>query len=81
MTINDLPEESKEELRKILREDILHSYHSGNLGKELGEKVEDGLNDEEVLIKYDNEGCWSKQIIEGYLMRWEMRENSQKSAE
>jgi NAD+--asparagine ADP-ribosyltransferase len=57
MTINDLPEEAKEELRKILREDILRSYHSGDLGKELGEEIEKGLRDEEILAKYDNEGC------------------------
>lgn len=70
MTINDLPEEARKELRKILRENILKDYHEGRLSKELGEDVEEGLSDEEVIAKYNNEGCWDQQIIEEYLMRW-----------
>lgn len=73
MTINDLLEEEKGELRKILREDILRSYHIGTLGNEFGEDVKDGMSDEEVLARYDNEGGWSKQIIEEYLMRWKSK--------
>ena len=70
MTINDLPKEEREELRKILREDILRSYHLGKLARELGEEVKEGLSDKEVIVLYDNEGCWDKQIIEEYIMRW-----------
>jgi hypothetical protein len=67
--INDLPEKEKEELRRILREDILQTYHNGDMEKELGEKVKGGLSDEEILVMYDNEGCWNRQIIEEYLIQ------------
>lgn len=72
MTINDLPGSNQEELRKILQDDILRLYHAGSLGKELGEYVESGLRDEEVLVRYDNEGCWDAKIIEEYLIRWKI---------
>ena len=70
MSINDLPEKNQEELRKILREDILNSYHSGKLSRELGEEVEKDLSDEEVVRTYNNEGYWDHQIIEEYLIRY-----------
>lgn len=70
MTINDLPENDKQGLLKLLKEDILRSYHSGKLGEELGEEIEEELTDEEVLMRYNNESCWSQPLIEEYLLRW-----------
>ncbi len=74
MTINDLPEEDKEELLGLLREDILRSYHSGELKERIdGEYVvvEEGLTDEEVSMRYNSDCYWSRQFIEEYLLRWE----------
>lgn len=78
MEINDLSEEAQEELKEILRDDILRSYHNGELKEEVINEdgsttfaiVKKGLSDEEIIRLYNNEGFWDRQIIEEYLIRW-----------